>query len=72
MADSDRCLRRRQRRSLFVILLTHTSGFTYPPQVLGVGEVAQQYNEVGVLATSSMSEEFADIAFAVTFSRAAW
>ena len=37
-------------------LLTHTSGFTYPPEVLGVGEVAEQYNEVGVLATSSMSE----------------
>ena len=43
-------------------LLTHTSGFTYPPQVLGVGEVAQQYNDIGLLSGAASSlEEFADI-----------
>lgn len=43
-------------------LLTHTSGFTYPPQVLGVGDVAQQYDDIGLLwGAASSSEEFADI-----------
>ena len=32
-------------------LLTHTSGFTYPPQVLGVGDVAQQYDDIGSLGS---------------------
>ena len=43
-------------------LLTHTSGFTYPPQVLGVGDVAQQYDDIGLISgAASTSEEFADI-----------
>ena len=43
-------------------LLTHTSGFTYPPQVLGVGDVAQQYDDIGLMwGAASTSEEFADI-----------
>lgn len=43
-------------------LLTHTSGFTYPPQVLGVGDVAEQYDEIGLLwGAASNLEEFADI-----------
>ncbi len=31
-------------------LLTHTSGFTYSPDVLGVGDVAEQYAELGVMS----------------------
>ena len=43
-------------------LLTHTSGFTYPPQVLGLGDVAEQYNEIGLLwGAASTLEEFVDI-----------
>ena len=31
-------------------LLTHTSGFTYSPAVLGLGDVAEQYLELGVMS----------------------
>ena len=31
-------------------LLTHTSGFTYSPDVLGLGDVAEQYVELGVMS----------------------
>ena len=41
-------------------LLTHTSGFTYTPAVLGVGDVAEQYSEVNLLFAPS-AEEFLDI-----------
>ena len=41
-------------------LLTHTAGFTYPPEVLGVGDVAELYNEIGLFGANS-SEEFGDI-----------
>ena len=37
-------------------LLTHTSGFTYPPAVLGLGDVAKQYEELKLLSVSSLSE----------------
>ncbi len=43
-------------------LITHTSGFTYPPQVLGVGDVAEQYDEIGLLwGAAADLTEFVDI-----------
>ena len=41
-------------------LLTHTSGFTYPPAVLGVGDVAKQYEELNILGAPSL-DDFLDI-----------
>ena len=38
-------------------LLTHTSGFTYRPDVLGVGDVAEQYAELGVMTQNYSLEE---------------
>lgn len=38
-------------------LLTHTSGFTYSPDVLGVGDVAEQYAELGVMFNQYSLEE---------------
>jgi CubicO group peptidase (beta-lactamase class C family) len=42
-------------------LLTHTSGFTYPPAVLGLGDVAKQYAELGLLSGRENSEEWIEI-----------
>ena len=44
-------------------LLTHTSGFTYPPQVLGVGDVAQQYDDIGLLSGASSTSRNLQIFF---------
>ena len=40
-------------------LLTHTAGFTYPPAVLGVGDVANLYDELGMMFLPT-SEEFVE------------
>jgi len=37
-------------------LLTHTAGFTYPPAVLGVGDVAELYDELGMMALPTLDE----------------
>ena len=37
-------------------LLTHTAGFTYPPAVLGVGDVADLYDELGMLFLPTQEE----------------
>ena len=42
-------------------LLTHTSGFTYPPAVLGVGDVAEQYAEVFIANRPDTREEWLDL-----------
>lgn len=43
-------------------LLTHTSGFTYPPAVLGVGDVAEQYAEIGLVGNGATSiQEFTEL-----------
>ena len=42
-------------------LLTHTSGFTYPPTVLGLGDVAKQYQEFGLLLGPENSQEWIEI-----------
>ena len=38
-------------------LLTHTSGFTYSPEVLGLGDVAYQYAELGLMSQQVSLEE---------------
>ena len=42
-------------------LITPYPRFTYPPQVLGVGDVAEQYDEIGLLWGAADLTEFVDI-----------
>ena len=38
-------------------LLTHTSGFTYGESVIGLGDVAKQYDEMGVMSMGNTLED---------------
>ena len=46
-----------KREITILNLLTHTSGFTYSENIIGYGDVAKQYDELGVFSTPMSSKE---------------